>query len=58
MNQPLFRDELGRIVGVLDKEWFSNDDEFYVDYRVEEVRFPVHNQYECSEVTTWNLNDK
>lgn len=58
MNQPLFRDELGRIVGVLDKEWFSNDDEFYVDYKVDDVRFPEYKGDRNGEVTIWNLKDK
>lgn len=59
MNQPIFRNGKGQIVGGI-KEWFNDEDESWFDYKVDkdDVIFPVHNQYECSEVTIWNLKDK
>jgi hypothetical protein len=59
MNQPIFRDGKGRIVGGIN-EWFNDEDESYFDFKVDkdDVRFPVHNQYECSDVKISNIYDK
>jgi hypothetical protein len=59
MNQPIFRNGKGQIVGGIN-EWFNHEDESYFDFKVDkdDVIFPRHNQYESSEVKTWNLKDK
>jgi hypothetical protein len=57
MNQPLFRDGKGRIVGGIN-EWFTNEDDHYVDYKERDVRYPEHKGNLNGEVTVWNLNDK
>lgn len=41
----------------IDSYWYDNEDS-YVDYKVEEVIFPVHLEDMNGEVTVWNLNDK
>lgn len=52
------RDTYGRVIGKLDGYWFHNEDESYRDHKVDNVRFPEHNDNQSSPVTTWNLNDK
>jgi hypothetical protein len=58
MNQPIFRDGLGRVVGTMD-EWFTDENESYFDYKVKgfDVRFPEYKGDRNGEVKTYHISE-
>jgi hypothetical protein len=50
------RDGVGRFQGGLSEYW-NDESEVWVDYKERDLTFPIHNQYQSSEVTVWNLKD-
>jgi hypothetical protein len=56
MNQPIFRDGTGRIVGGIN-EWFNDEDESYFDYKETNVRFPEYKGDRNGEVKTYHISE-
>jgi hypothetical protein len=56
MNQPIFRDGLGRVVGTMD-EWFTDENESYFDFKEEDVIFPEYKGDRNGEVKTYHISE-
>jgi hypothetical protein len=50
------RDGVGRFQGGLSEYW-NDESEVWVDYKERDLTFPIHNQYQSSEVNVSNLKD-
>jgi hypothetical protein len=56
MNQPIFRNGKGQIIGGI-YEWFNDEDEFWFDHKEDDVRFPEYKGDRNGEVKTYHISE-